>query len=539
MASDDIFSMGLYALSDLLVQHNTEPSALYPSSLNASANCSPSWLTDMDGQEVSLDVPFDELVSALDVAGLPLAPVGNEVGLDDLPRTGPDDNSRRPMIMDAIDDRQIPQILVDMDSPRKPAKPSERKKASSKRQTKRTRITAKIKQRLNFVFRNNPYPSNDDMNALSREHGLPKGSIKNWFANTRARRNPQDHVAQSISEQALSMLNSTGEPTSSLTISRDPLDRFLASSPEEDHASPEEITANIAAAAIERARKTKLSADPISMSQSDHFTTQAASVTDIDALIGLPSEEASGEHRSTIEATQYDLIPGSPPFRQQREMNTGLASEPWETENVEPLPPRSPFSGYSHLFYSDSTYEDEGMYYKYPPARSYDWNIDDLHPLYGELGLPHLDSAPDIGSDIGWKAPGANYDSGSNAGSTGSTGSVQSVNSVSSRGSRKGRRRWKANPSDDPSVEPTPGPYHCTFPGCGKTFISRYEWTRHEESVHYPQKSWVCCKSVDMSLALLWNDPALLPSTLLHILQKLFSTCLHRAEGERTFSRKD
>jgi hypothetical protein len=94
-------------------------------------------------------------------------------------------------------------------------------------------------------------------------------------------------------------------------------------------------------------------------------------------------------------------------------------------------------------------------------------------------------------------------DSRSVAGSIGSRGSVRSVSSyksVCSTSSRRGRRRWHQSFSmPEPNVvsvtpqKPTSGrDFRCTF--CGKRFSSRYEWNRHEESVHVPQTCWICAR---------------------------------------------
>ncbi|KAK7183311.1 hypothetical protein DPSP01_000565 [Paraphaeosphaeria sporulosa] len=76
-----------------------------------------------------------------------------------------------------------------------------------------------------------------------------------------------------------------------------------------------------------------------------------------------------------------------------------------------------------------------------------------------------------------------------------SNSSAASMDSLGSRGSRKGRKRQR-EPSHNiaktifrkPS-SPT-RKYQCTF--CTIDFEQKYDWKRHEESVHFPQKEWVC-----------------------------------------------
>jgi len=103
------------------------------------------------------------------------------------------------------------------------------------------------------------------------------------------------------------------------------------------------------------------------------------------------------------------------------------------------------------------------------------------------------------------------------AGSIGSVGSVRSVasyTSVCSTSSRRGRRRWRQSfsirdPYKDPQ-KPTSGrDFRCTF--CGERFSRRYEWNRHEESVHVPRTCWICTRP----------------------------ECVDKPDNERSFFRKD
>lgn len=103
----------------------------------------------------------------------------------------------------------------------------------------------------------------------------------------------------------------------------------------------------------------------------------------------------------------------------------------------------------------------------------------------------------------------------------GSRFSGLSTLSSDSRRSRKGRRRWKAankRETFDGNIA-----FHCTSPGCGKCFISRSEWIRHEETVHWPQCSWICCKD--------FRDVGMN--------EDMFEACKSKPEADRTFFRKD
>lgn len=91
--------------------------------------------------------------------------------------------------------------------------------------------------------------------------------------------------------------------------------------------------------------------------------------------------------------------------------------------------------------------------------------------------------------------------SGSNAGSSSSSaGSIdsnhsQTYDSAYNRGSRRGRkRRQDPTKKQITSVARKPSSpsrrFQCTF--CVLDFAQKYDWRRHEESVHFPQKEWVC-----------------------------------------------
>ncbi|CAI6335279.1 unnamed protein product [Periconia digitata] len=91
--------------------------------------------------------------------------------------------------------------------------------------------------------------------------------------------------------------------------------------------------------------------------------------------------------------------------------------------------------------------------------------------------------------------------SGSNAGSSSSSaGSAESsrsqnYDSFHHRGARRGRRRRQdSSKKQITSVARKPSSpsrrFQCTF--CTLDFVQKYDWRRHEESVHFPQKEWVC-----------------------------------------------
>jgi hypothetical protein len=78
--------------------------------------------------------------------------------------------------------------------------------------------------------------------------------------------------------------------------------------------------------------------------------------------------------------------------------------------------------------------------------------------------------------------------------SSGSLGSSQSQNSRNSFGSnrakdRRRRRRTAANPSKNKRVQEM-RPFQCTF--CTDRFRTKYDWARHEKSLHLSLEKWIC-----------------------------------------------
>jgi hypothetical protein len=142
----------------------------------------------------------------------------------------------------------------------------------------------------------------------------------------------------------------------------------------------------------------------------------------------------------------------------------------------------------------------------------------------------------------------------SSMGSKRSYNSVASRRSVDSRGFRRGRRQWKqhkrASKCQDSDHEPIPdlhqgigidnSRYFCTWQTCDSTYKTRYEWSRHEEAVHYHHRRWVCCYEVtnDMNMpeCFLCKEKDL---KLVHLAENHFRSCTGRAEKDRTFWRSD
>lgn len=79
--------------------------------------------------------------------------------------------------------------------------------------------------------------------------------------------------------------------------------------------------------------------------------------------------------------------------------------------------------------------------------------------------------------------------------SSGSSSSAGSIDSANSRGPRRGRKRQRepTQKTLETVIRKRSDPlkkYQCTF--CTSDFAQKYDWRRHEESVHFPQKEWVC-----------------------------------------------
>ncbi|KAF1809314.1 hypothetical protein P152DRAFT_461724 [Eremomyces bilateralis CBS 781.70] len=129
---------------------------------------------------------------------------------------------------------------------------------------------------------------------------------------------------------------------------------------------------------------------------------------------------------------------------------------------------------------------------------------------------------------------------------SGASSPAPSVSVVSSTGraSRRGRRRHiQAGPSgyvlDSKKVVQYVKKFYCTF--CGRAFSNKYEWNRHEESVHVPQKLWICCPSSIAEQERLSECP-LCPTTSPskeHLAAHNFYECANKPQEQRTFTRRD
>ncbi|KAH4807217.1 hypothetical protein HBH61_137380 [Parastagonospora nodorum] len=144
-----------------------------------------------------------------------------------------------------------------------------------------------------------------------------------------------------------------------------------------------------------------------------------------------------------------------------------------------------------------------------------------------------------------WRSP---YISSASSAGTSQSSEVSTHRSSGSQSSLKARRaaRRKRTPRRRPletdlSANPSM-PYQCTF--CTDTFKTKYDWQRHEKSLHLPLEKWVCAlhgprapkpQSAEMCCVFCGeSDPA-----EAHIESHHFSLCQDRTLEERTFHRKD
>lgn len=136
----------------------------------------------------------------------------------------------------------------------------------------------------------------------------------------------------------------------------------------------------------------------------------------------------------------------------------------------------------------------------------------------------------------------------SSAPTTFTTSSHGSNISSFGRDRRRGRRRmtWKNSPYSrakvngvDDSGTPTQGlPFFCTF--CPRAFKTKYEWIRHEDSVHALRTTWICCNVNTRDEPFLHcpfcghkhPDDA-------HLTSHKYQQCRNKPETQRTFYRRD
>ena len=127
--------------------------------------------------------------------------------------------------------------------------------------------------------------------------------------------------------------------------------------------------------------------------------------------------------------------------------------------------------------------------------------------------------------------------------SSGSLGSAWSHGSLNSLKSKERRRRRRV-PTRAPKLDLDSAPrlFQCTF--CTDRFKSKYDWSRHEKSLHLSLEKWICapigevitCSSSGQRKCVYCD--ALDPSSE-HLATHNHSACQEKGLEARTFYRKD
>ncbi|KAF2824783.1 hypothetical protein CC86DRAFT_295586 [Ophiobolus disseminans] len=127
-----------------------------------------------------------------------------------------------------------------------------------------------------------------------------------------------------------------------------------------------------------------------------------------------------------------------------------------------------------------------------------------------------------------------------------SSGSRSNISSFG-RDRRRGRRRmaWKESPYNsrpkfngvNSAGEPQKDlPFFCTF--CPRAFKTRYEWVRHEDSVHALRTTWICCDTKNTPLESCPFCGQIRPDDD-HMAGHKYHQCRSKPESQRTFYRRD
>jgi hypothetical protein len=126
--------------------------------------------------------------------------------------------------------------------------------------------------------------------------------------------------------------------------------------------------------------------------------------------------------------------------------------------------------------------------------------------------------------------------------SSGSLGSSNSRNSFGSNRAkdRRRRRRTAANPSKNKRVQEM-RPFQCTF--CTDRFRTKYDWARHEKSLHLSLEKWICAPLGPVTTDAKGQQQCVycgeLDPTKDHLETHNHNACEEKGMDARTFYRKD
>lgn len=125
-----------------------------------------------------------------------------------------------------------------------------------------------------------------------------------------------------------------------------------------------------------------------------------------------------------------------------------------------------------------------------------------------------------------------------------SSGSRSNISSFG-RDRRRGRRRmaWKESPRQaingvNSAGEPQKDlPFFCTF--CPRAFKTKYEWIRHEDSVHALRTTWICCDTKSNAVLQACPFCGQAQPDDAHLAGHRYQQCRSKPESQRTFYRRD
>ncbi|EOA84566.1 uncharacterized protein SETTUDRAFT_136488 [Exserohilum turcica Et28A] len=110
------------------------------------------------------------------------------------------------------------------------------------------------------------------------------------------------------------------------------------------------------------------------------------------------------------------------------------------------------------------------------------------------------------------------------------------------RAPRKKRANRRRRLEKEPVTTPLIMPYQCTF--CTEVFRTKYDWQRHEKSLHLPLERWICglhgprfAKETNEELCCVFCGETNPDEA--HVEAHHYSACQERNLRERTFHRKD
>ena len=124
--------------------------------------------------------------------------------------------------------------------------------------------------------------------------------------------------------------------------------------------------------------------------------------------------------------------------------------------------------------------------------------------------------------------------------SHGSHSSVSSLSSLTRKDTRRRRRPLPRTPRKDAGREKRP--YKCTF--CTDSFRSKYDWARHEKSLHISLEKWICAPLGPVTTSSTTGNQRCvycgeLEPSQDHLENHNHNSCEEKGISARTFYRKD